>query len=335
MAYQFTALDAKRSPIKNISGVCSDSSQFFGYLNESIERLLTCGNWFDTEQLIKVALYNNCITWPRYVQTPLAVRMCGYPVEIRNRWFTIEGPARSCCGAAGMLGFTDYKMLRDVGESPLYRPISGTTGKIIRAYPQFREDIGKTITIFGYDQYNQPLQTKDTNGVWWDGIKFSLALPYSSSPVYVKKITSVLKDETYGRVMLYEYDPAALLRDIAFYEGSETNPRYRQSYFDNACVSQSSCSTDAGDKFKCIDALVKLAFIPVKKDSDFLLVDDMTALKFMIQCIKLEEAGDAKGAAAYEQKAIRQMNLRDRNTQPNAQTTISIECAAGILENAI
>jgi hypothetical protein len=335
MAYQFTVTDAKNSPIKNISGVCSDSSQFRAYLNEAIDRLLTCGNWFDTEQLIKVALYNACITWPRYVQTVLGVRMCGWPVDLRNRWYTIAGPARDCCGAAGLSGFANYPMIRDIGESPLYRQITGTTGKLIRAVVIKREDVGKVIRIFGFDQYNQPLQTKNAAGVWEDGIPITLSLPYAQTTVFVTKITSVLKEATQGRVMLYEFDATALLRDIAMYEPGETNPRYRQSHFDGAGIQQSGCETTAGDKYRCVDALVKLAYIPVVNDDDFLLIDDWTALKFMIQAIKLEEAGDTKGSSAFEQKAIRQMNLRDRNTQPNAQTTIMIESAAGMIYNPI
>jgi hypothetical protein len=54
-----------------------------------------------------------------------------------------------------------------------------------------------------------------------------------------------------------------------------------------------------------------------------------------VQAIRKEEAGDARAAVGFEEKAIRQMNLRDRNKMPSAQTTIVIDTGAGMLVNPI
>lgn len=334
MAYQYTVADAKGSYLKSIAGVCTNSQQFLDWLNEATERLMDAGNWWGTEQLAQFCLYNQCITWPRYVGTVVGVRKCGENVEIRNHWYNIIGPARGCCGS-----FTNFEcvdVLKDVNTSPLFNDITGgNAGKLIRVYAQKRNDLGKVITIFGEDANGQPLQYKDSNNNWQMGLRIILAAPYATTTVYVRRITSVLKEVTQGNVLMYEYDPVTdLLRDIALYEPNETNPRYRRSVWSGLHISGSCRGVDDLPLQK-IEALVKLQYFPVANDNDFLLIDNFPALKFMLQCIRHEENGQTAEAGAFEQKAIRQMNLRDRDKMPSQQTAIYVDPVGNTICNPI
>lgn len=322
MPYTYTLQTAKESALKNIAGVCADSEQFIEYVNEAQRRLMRRGNWFDTDQVVKLCIYNGCITWPRYVSTVLGVRFSCMDdnIQIRNNWFAILGP-RTCSWHG-----SDLVTMRDAGTGPTYNDITGEDGKIIRAYIEKQADIGKTIKIFGINAAtNLPLQEKDANGDWVDGITLTLAKTPAASTVLVRKITSVIKERTQGNVFLYEYDSTTgLMRDLALYEPSETNPRYRKSKIHNFCSVPSPCQESDGVRNRSMEALVKLEFIPVVVDSDWLYVDNFDALKLSIQAIRLEEANDDEAAEGKWIKAIRELNFDLRNKTPGAQTTVRI-----------
>lgn len=320
--YQWTLQDAKDSgALKNIAGVCSSSEQFVDYVNEAQRRLMRRGSWFDSEQVVKLCVYNGCITWPRYVGTVLGVRFsCIGDIEIRNNWYAIIG-AR-CAGWDSSLNIT----MRDGGTGPTYNNITGEDGKYIKAFIEKRADIGKTIKIFGINATtNLPLQEKNSDGDWVDGITLTLTKTGVVSTVLVRSISSVIKERTQGNVFLYEYDSTTtLLRDIALYQPSETNPRYRKSQIYNFCSIPTQCQESDGVTNKSMEALVKLQFIPVVADSDWLYVDNFDALKFMIQAIRLEEANDDDGARSKIIKAIDELNMELREKNPGMQTMIRV-----------
>lgn len=340
MAYQYTYADAKdHFYLKAISGACSGSEQFRAWLNEAQEKLADAGNWWGTEWLVQLCLYNGCISLRRYVGTLLGMRMCGAPIQPNNHWENILGPAEQFFGhgySAQRLGFA-RPQLSAQNPSPLYRPISGTGGKIIRAVALKTQDYGKTITLFGAAGTGQPLQyMKD--GAWTAGLKMILKAPYAATPIKVGGIESVLKDVTQGRVMLYEDNSDVtpdMLRDIAMFEPGETNPQHRRYFMSGVCPGLGSCVDSNNEKVTVVEALVKLEFIPVVNDTDFLLIDNFLALKEMIQSIRYSESGNTSKAGEFELSAIRRMNLRDRNKMPDQQTTVRVRLGGSMVVNPI
>jgi hypothetical protein len=321
MAYTYTLADARNSlPLKNISGVCSTSSEFVALLNEAMERLMDRGNWFDTEWIIRMCAYNGCITWPRYVGTVLGVKFCNmHNSDVRNNWFEIIGPRM--CGSQWSPSHT----VRDAGTGPTYNDLTGDTGKYIRLYPAKLEDAGKTVTLYGDTTGLQPLQEK-VGSVWQRGLTLTLKAPYVQSTVLVRRITSVVRQGTQANVLAYEVDPAAgYLRDIALWEPSETNPRYRKSIVQGFNCLPTACAETDGVRYRTFDALVKLAFIPVVAENDFLAIDNFPALKFAIQAIRLEEANQDETAELKLLKAVDAMNMRDRNKSPSNQMVVRVD----------
>lgn len=334
MSYTRTLLDSQADiGLKKASGQCPTSEDFIYLINSAVERLMTCGNWFGTEQLARLCVYNKCITWPRYVGTVLAVRLCQHSVDIKNHWYSIVGPASHCGLSSSGSG---WAVVKDTGQAATFAEISNSGGSFIRIYAVKKEDWGKTVKLFGVDFQGQPLQEK-VAGVWQMGLTLTLASPYVQSALKVSRIESVLKQTSQGNVLMYEVDPdlATNIKQLALYEPSETNPRYRRSDFSGLCVRGSGCKDANDDPIRRIDALIKLEYIPVALPDDFLLIDDFVALKFMVQCIRFEEAGENGRAQEFELKAIRQLNLRDRDRMPANQTPVVVSPLMRCLVNPI
>lgn len=323
MAYKFQLSDARTSALADIAAVCPSSAKFTSLVNEAQELLLKRGNWENTETLVRLCLHDRCLTLPRYVQTVLGARFCdGSPATIQNNWYTIT-MAPIC---KGWLSCERY--MSDRGTAPTYRRID-PAGALVRYYVRNRPDIGKTITIYGKGVGGQPLQTRDSAGNWTPGITLTAAAPFVSSTVLVTEITSVVRQATQGMSYLYEYNAADdELKDLAFYEPSETNPRYRQMEFFNFC-SMNGCTDDNGVRRVQVELLVKLAFVPVVHDYDFLMIDDFRAIKLAIQAVRSEESNDDTMAEVKLQKAIRELNLGLRNQFPAEQTPVRMESVGG------
>ncbi len=172
-------------------------------------------------------------------------------------------------------------------------------------------DKGKTVTIFGIDGNGQTLRHQDpATGNWMDGVIITLDIPFGSTSTYVQRIDAVLKDETQFNVPLYAYDPITnTMLDLAMYEPTETNPSYAKDRLFSMNSPNCQC------EFTII-ALVKLVFIPVKVDTDFVLIPSLMALKQLIQAVKYGESGDAQNYAIFLQSAIDTLNQVLNNESP-------------------
>jgi hypothetical protein len=325
VAYKFQLADAKASTLKNIAGVCPSSQAFVDLVNEAQRRLLKRGNWFGTEWLVQLCVQSCVITWPRYVGTVLGVRFCsGVPAELFNHWFSFIGPH------ASHRGWHSDITIQDLNPAPCFSDISGTTGKLVRYHVVKNNDVGKKITLYGKQYGAQPLQEK-VSGIWVDGVTLTAASPFVSTSQMVTKITSITREATEGMAYLYEYDPVTnVLRDLSVFEPNETNPQYRRSHCIGFPRITHTCDNDPNElRYRRVEALVKLAFIPLKNDRDFLIIDDFDALKLACQSIKAEEGNNDSVAEAKMLKAVRELNFADRDAMPDNQTPVRVIAVDG------
>jgi hypothetical protein len=192
--------------------------------------------------------------------------------------------------------------------------------------------VGKTITIFGTQYGGQPLQ-EQINAVWQNGLTLTTAAPYVTSTVLVTHINAITRQATDGNCYLYEYDPAAYpiaphLRDLAGFDAGDTNPRIRRSTIKNKPYNCGSPDAN-GITWTNIEALVKLEFIPVVNPRDFLLLDNLDALNFMVQALKSEEAGDKQAAEASILMAVRELNFELRDKNADDQMPVRVNSVIG------
>ena len=325
MAYQFTLADAKRSSLRDVSAACPDSQQFIDLVNKAQRKILKRGEWFGTEFLYRFSVNGIFIVWPRFVKTIYGVRFCecchdNRPASIFNNHFNYVGPH------IHRHGFHSTALIEDANPVPCYNEVSSNTGKYVQYYVVKRNDVvnQKTIRLYGSEYGGQELR-EQVSGVWVPGITLTAAAPFSETTKLITRISSVIRDPTEGAAYLFERDPATgLLRDLASYQPDETNPQYKRSKI-VACpldLNQGNCNF-------FFEALVKLRFVPVNSDRDFLLIDDFDALEYAIQSIKAEQAGDNTTGEIFMTKAIREMNMTDRENLPDDQVPVRVNVFAG------
>jgi hypothetical protein len=299
MAELLTFGQAKASrELAQVSGVCGGSDQFRAYLNQAVRKLMRRGNWFGTVKELQVCVFENCITWPRFVGTVLATNVCQRHVEPQNYWYDFLPLRRDSynwgdifqiaqsanCGGNAVTVFD--------GTSPVFNQIPCGKQFYIRAYPSVRADVGKTIRIFGFDNNGQPIRSKNSDGTWSDGILLTLSIPFATTPfVLTPPITRVLKDQTQGIVRLFQFDQINnVLLNCAEYQPSEMSPAYQHSRLQGFRFTPNSCNQG----LKSIKALIKLQFVEVQSDTDLVLIDNLDAIQLMIHSIRNRDKGNPR-----------------------------------------
>lgn len=323
-----TLYEARTSTLKNIAGFNAGdenhppSQAFIDALNEATRRLMRRGDWSGTVVPMRVVSPKGMVTWPRYVGQVRRINVCRQPVPIFGQWYEF-------------LQFGDHHhhwghwageecVMVGQFQAATYNDVF-VQGGAIRAYPQYASDAGRNVQIFGVDTNGLPLRTANTNGTYTDGITLQLAVPFVQSNVTVGRIDRVIKDVTQGNVMLYCYDAdSGNELDLASYEPSETNPAY---------VRYQLCLPTHGQQIFNVVALVKIKYISVKVDTDLVLIQNLDALKLMMQCVKFEEAGERSQARACEADAIRELNLELADETPQDQIPVSVEPFNGMSFN--
>jgi hypothetical protein len=305
-----------------IAGVCADSNTFLRYTNDATRRLLRrrgSSSWNGTEVNIRVCLYQSCITWPQQVQLPMAVTLCRTAIPVWGNWYEFLPFNREICrSGAGLFGsmWGGNAHVTQGDYSPVFRQIE-CGEKYVRWYVQRQADIGKVITLYGIDANGQEIRTTWDDGTFRLGVQLVAALPFVSTSFQLRRVTRVLLPaDMEGPSTLFQYDATNdVLIDMAAYQPRERSPMYRTSRLVGRRASE-ACPAQ-------VEAIVKLAFIPVVTDDDPVLITNEDALMLMIQAIKYEDAGDPDTALKYEAKAIHELNLELADNGPKSQLPVT------------
>lgn len=313
-------------------GVCPESDTFRDYTNKATRMLMNRGQFWGTVVKMRLCVYNSCLVWPRIVGTPLAVNINGHPSEVFNHWYEFQPITRADFHYGGgfvLSGNTCVGNLQTIndGVSPVFNPISCNRPMYVRAYPSTLQDVGKKTRIFGIDENGLVIRTQNVDLTWTDGVELTLAMPFISTPFKIREITRITKDETEGTLRYYQYDADnAVLLDLVWYEPDETSPMYRRSRLHKHHGTQGGCcaTSQTCGGLSSVEAMVKLEFVPVKKDSDMVLISNEDALSDMMLAVKYSNAGDAAMAKDFEAKSIHELNLELENKIPQDQTVVTI-----------
>jgi len=309
-----TLADAKNSRIPSQIGECPPADRFLALLNEAQERLIYCGKWWGTVQKWRFCATDGCVALPSQFATLEAVAVCGRPIAVRDQFYeflengfgirgqsvinitnssgTMTGsPAGSCCGGvAGVCGIAEalYR-----GHYPTFADIQ-PTGKQLQLVCDRLTDVGKPVLCLGYDDNNNWIRTLQ-NGVVSDGEVVSLSqAPGTNSVNNFSTVTDLQPPQNLdGQWWLYEYTVAGgAQRLIGQYQYYDVRPTFARYFFPAILptVGQppGSCSQIL------VEALVKLEFIPAKRDTDYLIIGNLPALKELMMALqKAEDEPDA------------------------------------------
>lgn len=300
-----TLSDAKdpSSGIARVLNLDPTDTRFSGYVNESQRRLLRRGKFWGTYASFRMCVTDGCLVWPRQIAAIEAVAVCNEPITIRNSWFEflensagLQGPSdcsgsHSCgCGA---------NQLHDRGTAVAFADIRGTNKKI-RVYADVAEAADAKILLQGYDENNIWIRTESSPGVWVDGEYVAISTTPTNSTKFFSALVAVQKPVTNGIVRMFEYNnDTTIQRPIAIYEPDETRPNYRKSFIQglpSKCCGECETAT--------VTVMAKLEFIAATKDTDWLIIGNLDAIKDMCQSIRKTENNLFDEATAWEAKAI-------------------------------
>jgi hypothetical protein len=298
-----------RSTIARVVGVCVDDPRVYDYINQACRRLLHKGLWAGAYGRFTIHTVSGCITWPRHIETIESVADCCGVGTFRNQWFEFQ---ESGYGLLGDSGACVGKQLVDRGTVVSYRDVSGGLNSFLRVYPADISDVGKTITLQGVDQNGQWIRTL-SSGVWIDGEKLTLALPYVQSTKKFISLTGVIRQATNTVSRLYEFNATTSLEvDLAVYDPDETLPQYRRSYLTDHC----------NDEDKPVTVMAKMRHINATSVNDYLIPPSPDAIKLMVMAIRKEENDLIQEAVAYEAKAVQAVQEQTMQYLGDAVATI-------------
>ena len=305
-----------RTRIPASVGVCPTDTRLVAWLNEAVQRLITSGHWTGTTGRFIICATDGCITLPPQIASIERAAVCGRPATVRDQWYEFlengmgiqappsAGSGSSCCsGGTASCGSGD---ILHRGWFPTFADIRGTAKKLVVVCDR-DTDVGKRVLVLGYDENVNWIRTEQ-DSVVADGEVLELAQGSgtTSTKFYDGGITGIqFLDERDGQVWLYERDTvAATSRLIGSYQYWETNPSYARYLFTGVFPpSGSGCPTVQ------VEVLAKLEYMPVRVDTDYLLLTNVPALKSMVMAVKqYEEAvssDDLQRAATYEAAALR------------------------------
>lgn len=303
---RLTLADAKNSRLPSQIGACPTDQRFLDLLNEAMERLLITGKWWGTVQKWRFCATDGCVALPSQFATLEAVAVCGRPIAVRDQFYeflengfgirgqtvvnTTSGTVSPCCGGvAGVCGIQEalYR-----GHYPTFADIQ-PTGKQLQLVCDKLTDVGKQVLCLGYDDNNNWIRTVQ-NGVVADGELITLAqAPGTISVNNFSTVTDLQPPNNLdGQWWLYEYTVStAAQRLIGQYQYFDLRPSFAR-YFFPAIIPQTAPAGTCSQIL--VEALVKLEFMPVKKDTDYLIIGCLPALKEMMMALsKAEDEPDA------------------------------------------
>ena len=292
-------------------GYCGTNPNLLPLVNEASQILWNAGDWLHKTARYKFRVGHSCcgarfITWPAEVETIEFLNICDSPVPIRNTYAEFinngignigEVDRAWNYGGPGWYDCARFRILGDREEVCTFEDVVGTNKKL-KVYNSVPLDDGEKVLLLGYDQNDQWIRTLQ-DGIYVDGEYVTLN---AASPPTTTNFFTVVKGVQFsvtprnGVINLVELDTSTSLeRTIASYQYNERLPVYRRSILSGTAFSRCMCVT----------GLVRLRFMPIISDTDYLQVGNLAALKTMLIALQKRDNGDLQNYASFQSAAIK------------------------------
>lgn len=244
------------------------------------------------------------ITLPREVARLINVDVCQRPIAVQNEFFEFlefgVGLQPNDCGC-------QYLQMYDRGVFPTFADIAAPN-KTVRVFMVEPADAQKRTLIQGLDANGVVIRSQDgltpTLGEF-----LTLQDPFVQAPMEISSITGIQKDVTLGPVKYYEVDlTTGDTRLLLTMEPSEQSASYRR-YTING-LPRNCCNTTLPTTTQ-VTGMAKLEFIPVRQDTDYLLIQNIEALASECQAIRfdgMDSPNSDRKAAVKHREAIGYLN---------------------------
>lgn len=289
----------------NVTGICKgDVGAIASLTNRAQRRLMFAREagdegWYGSfaEVAFNVDAANPDLVIPRSIARLQTVTVADSPVPIRNQWYEYvafgTGSLRKNrpCRPVQLLSRNNVVTQRPLSDPP----------QLLAFYPLSASDSARRIFVQG--SFNGvPLRTDDGQQVF-EGIFLSLQQPLVSTPTPLDMLTGLQKDVTSGSVMVAQIDPNTGEEvELHTMEPGETTAWYRR-------YRVSGLPANAGTVQ--VRAVAKLELIPVKVDTDYLLIQEREAIIQEILAVHysgIDTEASKRFAAYHHQKALQLLN---------------------------
>lgn len=302
MNTQITVADARKYLYKEVDASDPNSALFIPALNEACERLTNSGYWKSSVEYVKIpSSSKGFFTLPRQYASVLASRCRKIPMMMFTQFypFSISGAARR-----EDLDDTRYldRVMHELGDGFVTQD-DITDPSVVRVTISNVLDIGKTIRLFGLDIAGNPI----TDSQGHPGINIVTVNPSVTTSVVFSKVTGIQAPMMTNPWELLAVNPAPYI--IGTYQPGETRPCYKRYH--------------TGIKDHPIECLAARRFIPLVNETDWVYPGNISALRYGLQMLAFEAAGQQEQAEAAYQGAMRFLNEEARYARGGSQPTIN------------
>ena len=320
MPNRLTLYQMRQTDLPEAVGLCvGDVNGLARYVNRAETNLLHCkevseDGWWGTYAEIEFTVSRTSpdVILPRHVARLEAIDVCGRPVAVNNQFaeYLRYGNGRMRSGQDfnrrrnHCLPTAAYSRNNAVTMVPM-----GPGPQIISVYITNAADAGKRIFIQGIDSNGNQVYTQDVlNNV--QGVFLTLAAPFVSAPMQFNLLTGIQKDVTEGMVQIFQVDPTTGAQVLlTTMQPTEQTAWYRRYLLDplpfNCC--HQLLTNPALNTVRCT-AIAMLEHIDVNVDTDYLLIQEPSAIVLEAQAIRMSknDSSDARGQAReYHLQAVR------------------------------
>lgn len=201
------------------------------------------------------------LSLPREIETPIAVNIGGHPALGLHQLFNFHlngpGDCKQTCEWSWQDQGDFHATIADI-----------TTPSKLVAYLTTKDDNGKSLIVFGYDDAGNVLRRQE-GGAWLNGYRvptiFGVAVPDAGAPT-IARITGIFKDESVGAIRLSTIDDSGTTgTTLGIYEPDETLPQYRRIILNRSCnwarVAYMRTSPTFASKYDHIPLRSRVAFL--------------------------------------------------------------------------
>lgn len=276
MGSRLTLAEVKASRIPEAINISPNDSRLIGYVNEASERLLQRGKYFNTYAKYRISVTSQILALPPQLATIETVAVSKCPLPLRSMWFQFLqggwGPRSST-----LPNGSGVSEVLELGHFPTIVDIA--TPGVLTLKCDFSTDVGKKVLVLGFDNNTPPNWIRTLQGgVYADGELVALSQVAGTNTVNSFSQVTGFQPPTDldGQWWVFLGGiTGTLLANPQYFETDPLYPRYLVPFV-NSTVSS-------------VDLVGKKAFIAVKKDSDYVSITNLAALKYACMACKSEE----------------------------------------------
>lgn len=269
-------------------------SRVVASINEAIEELANEGQFPGVVDRWHIVATDGHIVLPPNLDMLLEFTAGGVPQQIVSPWAEFvnygPGPQEDLIGPNCRTWWRcGSRNLYDRGESPTVTDIpvsdgtsSATMGPwVIRQYanPATNEEPGIYSTIQGLDP-DGLLVRSEVDGEWINGVRLGISSgsSYTETTQEFSSITAYTKPVTNGYVRITAWNGTDEV-ELSNYMPGETTPSYHRYYSPFLQWREG----EACERRRVVLARCRRRYVPVREDTDVLIISNLAALKCMIQ----------------------------------------------------